>query len=48
MFSVKRRATYIPSERDRRLGVIGFWTTIVLAVTLWGGIITALINGWVG
>lgn len=44
---MNRRSTYIPTERERRLGAIGFWTTVILAVALWGGIITALLNGWV-
>ena len=43
---MNRRATYIPTDRERRLGVIAFYLTVTLAVAVWGLIIAAILLGW--
>lgn len=43
---MKRRATYIPTDREQRLGVALFYATAFLGVGVWALIIIALLNGW--
>ena len=43
---MKRRATWIPTARERRNGIAALSFTIALAFIVWASIITALLNGW--